>query len=157
MYACMGNSRTHRVAWLNQSTTIAVETQCLMKAGRHGGTTVEVRVSTPAAPGLLSLTFLHSFTMQMIQRLKDLLQASPGAVLDDWFELEARGSTFVVTFDTALHVKRAIEQYPQPEWVEFTDLFGAKQCVRSQDVFRITESTPTTRAAVRAFLVARAE
>jgi len=93
--------------------------------------------------------------MQMIQRLKDLLQASPGAVLDDWFELEARGSTFVVTFDTALHVKRAIDQYPQPEWVEFTDLFGAKQCVRSQDVFRISESTANTRAAVRTFLRAR--
>jgi hypothetical protein len=49
----MGNSRTHRVASLNESTTIAVEAQCLMKAGRHGGTRVEVRVSTPAAPGFL--------------------------------------------------------------------------------------------------------
>ena len=93
--------------------------------------------------------------MQMINRLKDLLQASPGAVLDDWFELEARGYTYVVTFDTALRVKLAIEQYPQPEWVEFSDLFGAKQCVRSQDVFRISESTPKTRAAVRTFLRAR--
>lgn len=93
--------------------------------------------------------------MQMINRLKDLLQASPGAVLDDWFELEARGYTYVVTFDTALHVKLAVEQYPQPEWVEFTDLFGAKQCVRAQDVFRITESTAGTRARVRAFLRAR--
>jgi hypothetical protein len=93
--------------------------------------------------------------MQMIQRLKDLLQASPGAVLDDWFELEARGSTFVVTFDTALHVKLGVERVPQPEWVEFTDLFGAAQCVRSQDVVRISESTANTRAAVRTFLRAR--
>lgn len=93
--------------------------------------------------------------MQMINRLKDLLQTSPGAVLDDWFELEARGYTYVVTFDTALHVKLAVEQFPQPEWIEFTDLFGARQCVRSQDVFRISESTSGTRARVRAFLSAR--
>jgi hypothetical protein len=93
--------------------------------------------------------------MQMIQRLRELLQASPGAVLDDWFELEARGHTYVVTFDTALFVKRAAEQVPQPDWVEFTDLFGAQQSVRSQDVYRISESTAKTRAAVRAFLRAR--
>lgn len=100
--------------------------------------------------------FNTSFIMQITQRLKDLLQASPGAVLDDWFELEARGDAYVVTFDTALHVKLAIEQHPQPELVEFTDLFGAKQCVRSQDVVRISESTPGTRAAVRSFLRGRA-
>lgn len=93
--------------------------------------------------------------MQMIQRLKDLLAASPGAVLDDYFELEARVYTYVVTFDTALRVKAELDQFPQPEWVEFTDLFGAKQCVRSQDVFRISESTSSTRAAVRTFLRAR--
>jgi hypothetical protein len=93
--------------------------------------------------------------MQMIERLKDLLELRPDAVLDDWFELEARAYTYVVTFDTALHVKLAIEQYPQPEWVEFTDLFGAKQSVRSQDVFRVSESTQKTRAAVRSFLRAR--
>lgn len=75
--------------------------------------------------------------------------------VDVRFELEARGYTYVVTFDTALFVKRAIEQYPQPDWIEFTDLFGAKQSVRSQDVFRISESTPQTRASVRAFLRAR--
>ena len=93
--------------------------------------------------------------MQMIQRLKDLLAASPGAVLDEFFELEARGYTYAVTFDTALHVKLAVEQFPQPEWVEFTDLFGAKHTVRSHDIYRISESTPKTRAAVRAFLRAR--
>jgi hypothetical protein len=61
----------------------------------------------------------------------------------------------VVTFDTALHVKLAAEQFPQPEWVEFTDLFGARQSIRPQDVFRISESTAGTRARVRAFLRAR--
>ena len=100
-------------------------------------------------------TFTRSFTMQMINRLDNLLQASPGAVLDDWFELETRGYTHVVTFDTALHVKLAIEHAPQPEWVELTDLFGAKHSVRPQDVVRISESTPGTRARVRAFLRAR--
>jgi hypothetical protein len=90
--------------------------------------------------------------MQMIQRLKDLLELSPGAVLDDWFELEARMHTYVVTFDTALRVKGKLEHFPQPEWVEFTDLFGAKHSVRSQDFHRISESTPKTRVAVRAFL-----
>lgn len=93
--------------------------------------------------------------MQMIQRLRDLLDLSPGAVLDDWFELEARMCTYVVTFDTALRVKQCVEQYPQPDWVEFTDLFGAKQSVRAQDVYRISESTSKTRSAVRAFMRAR--
>ena len=93
--------------------------------------------------------------MRMIQRLEELFRASPGAVLDEWFELEARGCTYVVSFDTALRVRQQLEQFPQPEWVEFTDLFGATQCVRSQDCFRISESTPRTRSAVRAFLAQR--
>lgn len=93
--------------------------------------------------------------MQMIQRLKDLLELRPDAVLDEYFEVEARMYTYVVTFDTALGVKCRIEQYPKPEWVEFTDLFGATQSVRSQDFYRISESTPQTRAAVRTFLRAR--
>lgn len=90
--------------------------------------------------------------MQMIERLKDLLELSPGAVLDDWFELEARTHTYVVTFDTALRVKQCIEQSPQPDWVEFTDLSGAKQRVRSADIVRIAEPTLRTREAVRALL-----
>ena len=93
--------------------------------------------------------------MKMIQRLEELFQASPGAVLDEWFELEARGCTYVVSFDTALRIRQQLERYPQPEWVEFTDLFGATQCVRAQDCFRISESTPRTRSAVRAFLARR--
>ena len=88
--------------------------------------------------------------MQMNERLKDLLDLSPGAVLDDWFELEARMHTYVVTFDTALRVKQCIEQPAPPDWVEFIDLFGARQRVRSQDVVRIAEPTPKTREAVRA-------
>lgn len=88
--------------------------------------------------------------MQMIERLKDLLDLSPGAVLDDWFELETRMHTYVVTFDTALRVKQCLEQTPPLDWVEFTDLFGATQRVRSQDVVRIAEPTPKTRDTVRA-------
>jgi hypothetical protein len=90
--------------------------------------------------------------MKMIDRLADLLELRPDAIVDEYFELEARGYTYVVTFDTAVRVQRGIEQYPQPDWVEFTDLFGAKQCVRSQDFYRISESTSQTRAAVRTFL-----
>lgn len=93
--------------------------------------------------------------MQFIQRLRDLLDQVPGAVLDEYFELEARMYTYIVGFDTAVRVKRECDRFPQPEWVEFTDLFGATQCVRAQDVFRISESTPQTRAAMRAFLSAR--
>jgi hypothetical protein len=93
--------------------------------------------------------------MQMISRLKELLELRPDAVLDDYFEVEARASTYVVTFDTALGVKRRLEQYPRPECVEFTDIFGALQSVRSQDFFRISESTAQTRAAMRSFLSAR--
>ena len=90
--------------------------------------------------------------MQMIERLKDLLHLSPGAVLDDWFELETRIHRYVVTFDTALRVKQCIDQSPQPDWVEFTDLFGAKQRVPSQDVVRIAEPTLSSREVVRAIL-----
>lgn len=90
--------------------------------------------------------------MQMIERLKDLLDLSPGAVLDDWFELEARMHTYVVTFDTALRVKQCIEQSPPPDWVEFTDLFGAKHRVGSQDVVRIAEPSPRSRESVRAIM-----
>ncbi len=114
---------------------------------------VEVRVTNPAAPG--SSTTHGVFQMQMIQRLKDLLELRPGAVLDDYFEVEARMCTYVVAFDTALCVKRRLEQLPQPELDEFTDLFGATQSVRSQDFYRISESTPQTRAAMRSFLRAR--
>lgn len=56
LFACMGNSRTRPGASLNQSTTIAVGAHCLTKAGRHGGTTVEMWVASPTAPGF-SRTF----------------------------------------------------------------------------------------------------
>lgn len=93
--------------------------------------------------------------MQIIQRLRDLLHEMPGAALTDYLELEARGYTYIVSLDTAMRVRRELDQFPQPEWTEFTDLFGARQCIRSQDVFRISESTPQTRARMRAFLRAR--
>ena len=93
--------------------------------------------------------------MLIIERLRDLLDERPGAVLDEFVEVEARMTTYVVAFDAAARVKRDLDRFPQPEWIEFVDQFGARQCVRSQDVIRISESTPKTRAAMRAFVRAR--
>ena len=93
--------------------------------------------------------------MQIIQRLQDLLESRPGAVLDEYVEIEARVYTYIVAFDAAVQVQRELDRFPQPEWIEFRDQFGAKQCVRSQDVFRISESTPKTRERMRAFVRAR--
>jgi hypothetical protein len=94
--------------------------------------------------------------MQLIHRLDDLLRERPGAVLDDILEIELRGVTCIVAFDPAVRVKRELDQLPQPEWVEFVDQFGISQRVRSQDVLRFSESTPKTRAAVRALTASRA-
>jgi hypothetical protein len=93
--------------------------------------------------------------MQIIERLRDLLDERPGAVLDEFVEVEARMYTYIVACDAAARVKRELDRFPQPEWIEFLDQFGARQCVRSQDVIRISESTPKTRAAMRAFVRAR--
>jgi hypothetical protein len=167
----MGIGRTRPEAWSDQDTDIAVETHCLTKAGRHGSTMDEARVRAPPlpvhsqpqevaigsgagvrpapeAPGLTT-------TMQIIERLRDLLDEHPDAVLDEYVEVEARMCTYVVAFDAAVRVKRELDLFPQPEWIEFMDQFGAKQCVRSQDIYRISESTPRTRAAMRTFVRAR--
>lgn len=93
--------------------------------------------------------------MLIIERLRDLLDERPGAVLDEFVEVEARMYTCIVAFEAAVRVKRDLDRFPQPEWVEFSDQFGARQCVRSQDIIRISESTPKTRAALRAFVRAR--
>ena len=93
--------------------------------------------------------------MQIVQRLRDLLEERPGAVLDEFVEVEARMYTYVVAFDAAVRVKQELDRFPQPEWIEFIDQFGARQCVRAQDIFRISESTPQTRAAMRAFVRSR--
>jgi hypothetical protein len=149
----MGNRRTRPGASFRKDARIAVETHCLTKAGRHGRTKRETRVAIPAAPG--SPCHLSSTSMQIIERLRDLLDERPDAVLDEFVEVEARMYTYIVAFDAAVRVKRDIDRFPQPEWIEFIDQFGARQVVRSQDVVRISESTPKTRAAMRAFVRAR--
>ena len=88
--------------------------------------------------------------MQSIPRLRDLLVERPDAVLDEFVEIEARLGTYVVAFDAAVRVKRELDLTPRPERIEFVDQFGARQSVPAGDVVRIAESTPRTRAAVRA-------
>ena len=93
--------------------------------------------------------------MLIIERLQDLFVERPGAVLDEYVEVESRFNTYIVAVESAGVVQRDLDRFPQPEWVEFTDQFGARHVVRSQDVVRISESTPKTRAAMRAFVRAR--
>ncbi len=98
---------------------------------------------------------MQGISRLIIERLRDLLDERPGAVLDEFVEVEARMYTYIVAFDAAVGVKRELDRFPQPEWIDFVDQFGARQCVRSQDVVRISESTPKTRASMRAFIRAR--
>ena len=90
----------------------------------------------------------------MINRLRHL--ALPGITQEatsytDFYELEALGDTYIVSLGTVLAVERQLDQCAMPEWLEFRDVFGARHRLPARCVYRITESTRATRAAVRAF------
>lgn len=94
----------------------------------------------------------------MINRVKHLLGEIPQATsYTDFYELEALGDTFVVAFSTALAIERQIDDRGVPDWLEFRDVFGARHRLPARCVYRISESTRTTRANLRAFQKAMRE
>jgi hypothetical protein len=78
----------------------------------------------------------------------------PEEARTEWYEVDAH-LTYVVTLETALFIERQLDRLPEPHWLEFRDVFGARHRIRAHSVSRFTESTPAARAAIRAFLRAR--
>ncbi|MGH7678398.1 MAG: hypothetical protein ACRENU_08040 [Gemmatimonadaceae bacterium] len=70
---------------------------------------------------------------------------------NELFEIETVAETFIVTRATAFAIERELGRVPEPVSIEFDDLFGARHRVLAWQVRRITETTPVTRAAWRAF------
>ena len=88
----------------------------------------------------------------MINRLRHLLGEPPESVsFTDFYELEALGDTYIVALGTVLAIERQLDERATPEWLEFRDVFGARHRFPARSVYRITESTRSTRAALRAF------
>jgi hypothetical protein len=94
----------------------------------------------------------------MINRLQHLL-GEPREVVSftDFYELEALGDTYIVALGTVLAIERQLDQSATPDWLEFRDVFGARHRFPARCVYRITESTRATRAALRAFRKAMSE
>ena len=92
----------------------------------------------------------------VINRLQYLLGPAPEATAyNDYYEIEALGGTYIVPLSTALAIERALDKCGTPDWLEFRDVFGARHRMPSLCIWRITESTRATRAAIRAFDQAR--
>lgn len=72
----------------------------------------------------------------------------------EWYEVDAY-ETYIVTLETALYIERQLDRLPEPHWLEFRDVFGARHRIKAHSVGRFTESTPAVRAAKRAFERAR--
>jgi hypothetical protein len=88
----------------------------------------------------------------MINRLQSLPGITREATsYNDFYELEALGDTYIVSLGTVLAVERQLDKGATPDWLEFRDVFGARHRLPARCAYRITESTRTTRAAVRAF------
>ena len=88
----------------------------------------------------------------MINRLQHLLGEPLEALsFTDFYELEALGDTYIVALGTVLAIQRQLDKGATPDCLEFRDVFGARHRLPARCVYRITESTRTTRAALRAF------
>jgi hypothetical protein len=92
----------------------------------------------------------------MAARLRYLLGQVPEPTsYTDYFEIEAVGETYIVPLSTALVVERELEQCGATAWLDFRDVFGARHRLPARCVYRLTESTRATRAALRQFRKAR--
>lgn len=69
----------------------------------------------------------------------------------DYYEVDALGDTYIVPLSTALAIERQLERCATTDWLEFRDVFGAHHRLPARYVFRVTESTRATRAALREF------
>jgi hypothetical protein len=94
----------------------------------------------------------------MVNRLQYLLGPTPEATsYTDYYLVETLSDTFVVPLSTALAIERQLDKASTPDWLEFRDVFGARHRVLALCVYRISECTRETRAALRAFRQARKE
>jgi hypothetical protein len=94
----------------------------------------------------------------VINRLQYLQGDVPEATsYTDYFVVETLHDTFIVPLSTALAIERALDEAATPDWLEFHDVFGARHRMLALCVYRISECTGETRAAVRAFRKARKE
>lgn len=88
----------------------------------------------------------------MINRLQYLLGEFPEPTsYTDYYEVEALGDTYIVPLSTAHVIERELEKSAVTDWLEFRDVFGARHRLPARYVYRITESTRATRAALREF------
>lgn len=86
----------------------------------------------------------------MINRLQYLLGEFPEPTsYTDYYEVEALGDTYIVPLSTAHVIERELEKSTVTDWLEFRDVFGARHRLPARCVYRITESTRETRAALR--------
>ena len=91
-----------------------------------------------------------------MNRLKDFLETPRAPEShDDFYELECRWETFVISMETAMAVERQLDQLPPPTWIVFQSLTGARHRVLLAHVTRISQSTAAQRSAARAFERAR--
>jgi hypothetical protein len=92
----------------------------------------------------------------MVNRVLHLVEEQPGErQYDHFYTVETANDCFWVAFDTLLAIEYELDRAHRPLWIEFRDLFGARQRVLSCLVVRLSESTPATRASIRAFRRAR--
>ena len=126
---------------------LAAWVHCLTKADTRGPTSVEIRVDSRRARFLWNTT--------MVNRLQYLMGQVPEPTsYTDYYEIEALGDTYIVPLSTALAIERQLDNCATREWLEFRDVFGARHRLPARCVYRITESTRATRAALREFRTA---
>jgi hypothetical protein len=88
----------------------------------------------------------------MVNRLQHLTGATPGATsYTDHYVVRGFGVSYIVPLSTALALERQLDQAGERAWIEFQDVFGARHRMTAGCIYRISESTRETRAAVRAF------
>ena len=91
----------------------------------------------------------------MTNRLQYLLGETPEAIYTDYYEVDALGDTYIVSFTTALAIERALDKAATPDWVEFRDVFGQEHRVLALCIYRIRECSRATREFLRAFAQVR--
>ena len=87
----------------------------------------------------------------MTNRLQYLLGQIPEAIYTDYYEVDAVGETYIVSFTTAFAIERTLETAASPDWVEFRDVFGKEHRVLALCIYRIRECSRATGEFIRAF------
>jgi uncharacterized membrane protein YccC len=78
----------------------------------------------------------------MESRIKHLFGPSPPVTLPaDYVELCTSCALYLVSRAVARAIERRLMQEPQPQWIVFRDLAGARHRVRTELVRHLSEST----------------